>query len=175
MSNITSTPEPLPMLPEVLPGVYTRTKVDGMEEFLRAKLKADLKKELTERAESLNTECIFEVSYDEEEGLWNMNYSRNDFSRSFIFKMPALPKVPEKLYKLEEKPDLGLGIRWMTVARNKAGNVFIFSEDKTRSDNTNQGMLSIRRTFSDEWKTMTQVSTLKGSNVECVEVFERNT
>ena len=173
--NIISPPEPLPMLPKVLPGIFTRTKVEGMEEFLKAKLKANLRKDLTEKAASIESECTFEVSYDEEERLWSMNYSRNDFSRSFIFKMPAIPKVPMKVYKLEENPDLGLGKRWMTVARNKAGNVFIFSEDRTNDlSDTSQGMLSIRRNFSDEWKTMTQVTTLKGINVECVEVFERN-
>ena len=83
--------------------------------------------------------------------------------------MPVLPKVPEKLHKVEEKPDLGLGIRWMTVARNRKGNVFLFSED-----NMAKGAMSIRRTFSKGWKTMKQVTTMKGSKVKCVEVFEQS-
>ena len=162
-----SSSEPLPLLSNVLHGVYKRVSVTGMEEFLKVKL-GFRKSSLYKRAASLETICTFEVSYDEKNQLWKMTYTRNHFSRSYVFKTPKFAKAPEKVDRVIEKPDYGLGIKWMNVARNKKGNVFLFTET-----NPMNGSLTILRTFSNDWKTMKQLTTLKGSNVMCEEIFEK--
>ena len=169
LRNYSFPEEPLPELSNHLNGVYTRIECTGMEEFLKVKLHANLGMLLNEKAASSETDCKFKVSYNEETRRWKMTYTRNNVSHSFVFDMPRPSKVSQDVNKVVEFPKIHEGMKGMQVARNKTGDSFIFSEKVNEN-----GSITIRRTFSDNWMKMTQESSIKGRKVICREKFTKS-
>ena len=160
-SPIVSLPNQLNMV-----GTYKRVSCTGLEELLM--LLTGFADKRAESAGSADTPCYLIVDVEEITMTWTMTYKRTNMVQTIIFRMPAHAKSPEDVIKVMNVPNKSTPQPRMEVARNNTGDNLVFSDKKIK-----KGTIRISRKFSDDWREMTQVMTVRGEDVSCKEVFRR--
>ena len=122
----------------------------------------------TESAGSADTPRYLTVVVEEATKIWTMKYKWSNMSQTIMFKMPGHAKFPVDVIKVMNTPERSTPQQKMKVVRNATGNSLVFSDKKMK-----KGTIRMERKFSEDWRTVTQVVTVRGEEVSCVEVFRR--
>ena len=167
MGNMfSSTTSFLPSL-ECMVGTFKRVSCTGMEELLM--VQTGFADKRTESAGSADTPCYLTVEMEEATQMWTMKYKRSNMSQTIMFKMPGHAKFPVDVIKVMNTPERSTPQHKMEVVRNATGSSMVFSDKKMK-----KGTIRMERKFSEDWRTVTQVVTLRGEEeVSCIEVFRR--
>ena len=166
MGNMFSSTAPsLPSL-ECMVGTFKRVSCTGMEELLM--VQTGFADKRTESAGSNDTPCYLTVEMEEATHMWTMKYKRSNMSQTIMFKMPGHAKFPVDVIKVMNTPERSTPQHKMEVVRNATGSSMVFSDKKMK-----KGTIRMERKFSEDWRTVTQVVTVRGEEVSCIEVFRR--
>ena len=76
---------------------------------------------------------------------------------------------PVDVIKVMNTPERSTPQHKMDIVRNSTVNSMVFSDKKMK-----RGTIRMERKFSEDWRTVTQVLTVRGEEeVSCIEVFRR--
>ena len=164
-SLFSSTSLSLPSL-ECMVGTFERVSCIGMEELMT--VQTGFADKRAESAGSADTPCYLIVEVEEATQVWTMKYKRSNMSQTIMFKMPDHAKFPVDVIKVMNTPERSTPQQKMEVVRNATGNSLVFSDKKMK-----KGTIRMERKFSEDWRTVTQVVSVRGEEVSCVEVFRR--
>ena len=138
----------------------------GMEELLRVQTGfADKRAKI---AGSNDTPCTLTVDLEEGTFMWTMKYRRDNMEQTIMFKMPAHSKVPVNVEKVINVPTRSTPQPKLEVVRDSSGLSLMFSDKDVK-----RGTLRMERKFSEDYNEVTQVVTLRGEDVSCIEKFCR--
>ena len=164
-SNSSSTPH-LPHV-EGMVGTYRRVSCTGMEELLRVQTGFDDQR--AKVAGKNDTPCNLIVEFDDSTNTWTMKYMRSNMEQIIMFYMPKHAKVAEKVVRVINVPARTTPQPRMEVARNSTGRSLQFSDTKMK-----KGTIRMERKFTENFMEVTQVVSLRGKEVKCVEKFIRS-
>ena len=164
MCSSTSTTPVLANL-EGMVGTYKRVSCTGMEALLM--VQTGFADERAEIAGSPDTPCSLSVEVDESR-MWTMKYKRSNMEQTIMFKMPPYAKFPVDVIKVINIPERSTHQNKMEIIRNATGSAMVFSDKKMK-----KGTIRMERKFSEDWREITQVVSIRGEEVSCTEVFRR--
>ena len=163
MGNTFSSPKPSLPSQQGMVGTYKRVSCTGLDSLLL--VQTGLADKRAQKAGSVDTPCCLTVTMDESNSMWSMKYKRSNLVQIIMFRMPIYAKCPVDVVKVINVPEKTTPQPRMEVVRNKGGNIIAFSDKK--------GTIRIERKFSEDWAEMIQVTTVRGEDVACTEVFRR--
>ena len=169
MGNILSTnsSSTLPHIVEGMVGSYKRVSCTGMEELVRVQTGFTDKRASV--AGHKDTPCNLTVELDESTNMWTMKYKRSNMEQIIMFHMPKHAKIPEKVVQVINVPARSTPQSRMEVARDSTGRSLLFSDTDMK-----KGTMRMERQFTENFMEVTQVVSIRGEEVSCVEKFIRS-